>query len=342
MLGLKFHKESKELAKLLGTRKEQILEELSEYSRNYFNTLLKSLAYNIQLSAILLEKVVAETKKNPEELSIVDYGGGIGITSLLAKAAGFKKVYYIDIFKPVYVDSQRIGHILGMPADQYIHGDIDDLVPIANDANALISRDVVEHIYDLDHFFRKCRQMTDCVYMAHNTSANIYNILLKSYFNKIHLKAEFEIIRETSKIKSGESETGYLEARKRIIANNFPLLSTEMVGNLATRTRGLNRNDIIKATNAAINEGVELPAILHPTNTCEPETGNWAERLLTFEEYRSFAKGYSVSFAPGPYNVLRSPGIKRYLLSILNIITIKLGYGPGLWSSIFIEMRRLP
>jgi hypothetical protein len=49
---------------------------------------------------------------------------------------------------------------------------------------------------------------------------------------------------------------------------------------LASRTRGLRSLDIERAVEAFESMG-ELPPIPeHPTNTCDPYTGNWCERLL--------------------------------------------------------------
>ena len=48
---------------------------------------------------------------------------------------------------------------------------------------------------------------------------------------------------------------------------------------LARQTRGLNRTDIERAVQSFL-ETCRMPMPRHPTNTCDPYTGNWQEQLI--------------------------------------------------------------
>lgn len=347
MLGLMFKKEASELAHLLRHEQENLVDMLSPYGARYFKTLLKNAAYNVQLSAILLEKVIDITKKSPGEIALIDYGGGLGITGLLAKKAGFKSILYVDIYDIVKEDAQKIGQYLGLSSDRYIDGDMDRVIKAGIEADALVSRDVVEHIYDLTLFFNQCAAVPGLNTLVHNTSANIYNVLLKSYFNKIHFKAEYQQIRDKQSVKKGESQMGYFYARKEIIEKEFPYMDPGLVSELSRLTRGYHREDILGEVkwymeSEKVKTGERNMGVTHPTNTCEPYTGNWAERLLTFGEYRSYAQPFSLTFHPGPYNVKRAFGVKKILLSVMNFLILKLRFGPWIWPSIVIVMTRKP
>ena len=59
--------------------------------------------------------------------------------------------------------------------------------------------------------------------------------------------------------------------------------------------------------------------ISHPTNTCDPITGSWTERLLSFEEYKELynINGFDIEIKPGLYNNHQKI-IKSFLISIIN------------------------
>jgi hypothetical protein len=54
-------------------------------------------------------------------------------------------------------------------------------------------------------------------------------------------------------------------------------------------------------------EANRLPLPADKYNTCDPETGNWAERILPLRAYRSLLvpHGYKLSVGKGFYNVRR-------------------------------------
>jgi hypothetical protein len=72
------------------------------------------------------------------------------------------------------------------------------------------------------------------------------------------------------------------------------------VDRLAKNTRGLIEDDIYKSVDEYIELDKVPQALQHPTNTCDPITGNWTEHLMN------------------PYNlavVLEKTGVKTKVLN---------------------------
>jgi len=88
------------------------------------------------------------------------------------------------------------------------------------------------------------------------------------------------------------------------------------VKNLAKLTRGLIKEDIIESVTKYIQKGLKPEMISHPTNTCDPMTGNWAEHLVSIEEYKELTanNNFSLEVKSGFYNT-------QYKLKVLNLIT---------------------
>jgi hypothetical protein len=85
-------------------------------------------------------------------------------------------------------------------------------------------------------------------------------------------------------------------------------LNFEKVEQLACSTRGLLKRDIEKCVDEFRLQGSITYQINHPTNTCDPNTGNWEEHLMDFEWLEQILKnaGFSVKIMPGYYNTYGS------------------------------------
>lgn len=334
MLGLKYRDECAELARRIRSVSGEVSGSLSDYGRNYLNNLLPDMEYHLRLSAHLLEKTWMTDR------TLLDFGGGLGLTGLLAKSSGYSSVIYLDTYREVYEDAQILARSLGLMSNEYLLGEIGDHTKALQEVEVVVSRDVIEHIYDLEAFFAEAMQLGRLKSMYHNTSANIYSIVLKRYFNQIHLKAENKTIRDENDIKKGESEQGFRAAREHMIEQFGPDLNHSEVAKLGEKTRGLRKDDIKRAVEAFINHN-ELPVPpSHPGNTCDPQTGNWAERLLTWEEYREMAEGFKLDFEPGFYNSMDGKLVKKAIGGMLNT-GIRAGLvGRSLWPSFTISCVR--
>ena len=96
-------------------------------------------------------------------------------------------------------------------------------------------------------------------------------------------------------------------------------ISREELDILSKNTRGLIKSDIIEhVENYSKNR--EMPAMLfHPTNTCDPITGNWCEHLMDPYHLAMILAntGYISRVLPGYWGSTRSFA-KRILFQCLN------------------------
>ncbi len=137
----------------------------------------------------------------------------------------------------------------------------------------MASHDVIEHVYDVDAFLRTMSLLSDQPFkMIHASGANSHNPLLALRFKR--LQREFEGERG----KTGRPS--YFDARRKIIAAAADLSDME-IDRLARQTRGLRREDIEACVERYLDCGDTAYRPGHATNTCDPETGNWVEQLLS-------------------------------------------------------------
>jgi 2-polyprenyl-3-methyl-5-hydroxy-6-metoxy-1,4-benzoquinol methylase len=262
--------------------------DISEYIENYFQKLLRNLKGTLQKYSYLLSLCFFRNKKPLDKLNFVDYGGGTGLFSLLAKELGVGKVLYNDIYNVSCHDAKEIANSLAIPADEYICGEIQQVIDYfkVNSINcdALGSFNVIEHIYDIEHFMNQLAKLSNrnlAIVLA--SGANPFNPLLKRNILKHHYEREFN----DRKLEYGHKETDTLNAytsiRKNLIIKNFKnRLEDREVNLLVKITRGLIEKDILKCVDDYLMDQSlpERANSKYPSNTCDPYTGNWAERLM--------------------------------------------------------------
>src|SRR5688500_9314795 len=83
------------------------------------------LFFSIETSAHLLYRSIPMTKKNVEDIVIMDYGAGVGTLYLLARMIGCRTVIYNDHLEDWKTSAQKIAEAIGIKIDEYITGDID-------------------------------------------------------------------------------------------------------------------------------------------------------------------------------------------------------------------------
>jgi hypothetical protein len=71
---------------------------ISDYNKHYFGDKLANLISNLQLNAYLLSWSLAKSDLPLDRFVFVDYGGGSGMLSLLAKELSIGTVIYNDIY----------------------------------------------------------------------------------------------------------------------------------------------------------------------------------------------------------------------------------------------------
>lgn len=260
--------------------------------------------------------------------AFVDYGGGHGLLSCLAKEAGFSRVIYNDIFDGSAKDARVLAEHLGCPADEYICGDIhtihESLRAKRPGSCALASINVIEHIYDMDDFIKVASSLSNGpMTMVLSTSANPLNPIVRRRHFRQHREWEFTDGPHESSYPM-DTVKAFLSVRRDIVRQSGPQLSSAEVEELAVSTRGLRKDDIEKCVKQYEKTKVSPVKPSHPTNTCDPLTGSWQERLLDIEAVtRTLNKGgFAVKVLGGYYSGTASNSAvgtaKRFAAYFLN------------------------
>ena len=262
--------------------------EISDYGKRYFGKRKvnsKHLKGILIQESYLLSSTIAPLNIPISETTFIDYGGGNATLSMLAKELGIGIVIYNDIFETSCKDSAVIGKSIDCQADYYVKGDIDDVILFLQkkslSCNGIASYDVIEHIYDIEVFFSKLHLLSNetlSVFMA--SGANMLNSKIRKILMEQHIDSEYKSREKPWGYKGNDCFEPYFEVRKRIIQNHSNKLSDNEIEELAKRTRGKNETDIKKSIDSFMktNKYPECPS--HPTNTCNPYNGYWAEHLI--------------------------------------------------------------
>jgi 2-polyprenyl-3-methyl-5-hydroxy-6-metoxy-1,4-benzoquinol methylase len=268
-------------------------DEVSEYNKNYLMRYIDNYTFYMGLYRQLFKKAIDKLTKPVADSVFVDYGGGCGMLSYLAKEIGFKTVVYNDIYPVSVSDACIIAKSLNIHIDHYIAGDIKTFVSEINSLNIkpdlVCSFDVLEHIYDWRSWIKEITNINSFFSLLFMTSANARNPFINQRLKKIQLQAEHKGFEKDAGWKESDLNTSFLEERKKIIAAKFSDLKQEEINMLAKKTRGLIKEDIEKLVEAYIASGKITYQPEHPTNTCDPYTGNWAEHLINTDDLKSFS-----------------------------------------------------
>ncbi len=284
------------------------------YCNRYLAHLLAHKKYYIAIYSDLLLKMMKHSNKDISEIILVDYGAGSGLFGLFAKCCGFKKVYINDIDQNCINAAQKLAEQLNIYPDGYIHGDITAVQQFfkSKKLDIIAGTDVIEHIYDLSHFFRILEGINPGIISGFTTGSNPENFFKVRRLQRIQVKDEFT--GSTSAEMFGDDpEEAFFKQRCQIIKTNFPAIPEATTEQLATATRGKNEKDIIAAVKVYVASGAFPPVLKHATNTCDPISGSWTERILSLNEYIDLYKegGFKVQFYPGFYNEFEKSPIKK-------------------------------
>lgn len=285
--------------------------DLDAYNQRYVDRYRYHLRYNAYLAQHLVD--AAHLSQEPEE--VIDLGGGIGFnTTYLRLRFPSARICYVDVDPESTKAAQMIHKALGMEGIEYFCGELSELGNRIGARSFICSRDVIEHIYDLEAFFQLSKQ---AMANAHNTSAIHGSWFRHREFARIHAEAELVGHPEGVK-KSRDNRKSYLSMRTRIIEEAYPDLNSTAIHALATSSRGLNFADIQRFVSSGVYPQA-LKSCLYD-NSCDPYTGNWAERCIRPRDYRALAADVALCFRYPAYNTYQT-GWKRFALYILNGIT---------------------
>jgi 2-polyprenyl-3-methyl-5-hydroxy-6-metoxy-1,4-benzoquinol methylase len=299
---------------------------ISEYNQKYLGEyVIDSKKISWFLSHIFM--LVVEQGKNIKELTIIDYGGGSGILSYLAKELGVGTVIYNDIYEVSCVDVGIISKALKIEINHIIHGDVLAVTEYINKhqiaVDIIIAHDVIEHIYDVNRWFAELCSLKSKEFTIICTShANQYNPLIRNKLEKAQLAIESKNRERSWGHKERDTLESFLEIRRNWIGNHAPDLDKQAIDSIARQTRGLIIDDIRKELDTYFTQGIILYKPNHRTNTCDPNTGNWIEQLIDLQKLKNEldAIGYSSKISSGFYISSKGSFMVKYLKQITNYI----------------------
>ena len=305
---------------------------ISEYNQRYLGSkLVNPIGFSLQRYSYLLALSLTGNELPLSRFVFVDYGGGSGGLSLLAKELGVGRVIYNDIYNVSCEDVKTLARAIDINIDDYICGDIDELISYLKEKklsiNAISSYDVIEHIYDIESYLRKLRFLSSNYFrVVFGSGANIKNPRIRQLCRKMHLECEYKNREKKWGHKERDSLRSFLDIRKKIISNYDPTLHPETIEEISKSTRGLVKQDIEKCIDEYKKIGKISYKPDHPTNTCDPYTGNWAEHLMDTEWLERILRdeGFEVKILSGYYSYSQNNRL-RLIMNLLNFSIKHLG-----------------
>lgn len=252
---------------------------LAPYQRSYFlKHHIQRIDFSLAYSAVMLCRVSSELNRPFEEIHLVDLGAGMGTSYLLASRLGFGSVIYNDIVEDSCKDAEKLCSSLSIELSGFVTGDIDTvktyLKSQGKEANALISRNVIEHIPDLEDYYKALSSLSSGdLAIVQGTSANPYNPAMNLWHLKLHLK--YEPIFESR--------------RAEMIREMAPNLKADEVSTLASKTREYYGDKLKEVVEQYQRERKINTHQRYRFNTVEPRSGSWNERILNRKQYAEFA-----------------------------------------------------
>jgi hypothetical protein len=305
---------------------------ISPYNQRYLAEHLTTRdAATLRLYKRLLGLSLRNADRALGDTALVDFGGGHGLMTLLAKELGVGTVVYTDIYDVSCADVQILGKALGLAPDRVVCGDLGDLIRDVKSTglkvDAMVSADVIEHIYDISAHLRQLPELRQGRFRAiYASTANIENPRYVRWISNIQRDAELKARAPTWGHKERDDLRAYRSIRAEMIRGFAPGMSSSDVAALAVATRGLIKSDIELAVREFEQNGSISYRIDHPTNTCDPTTGNWTEHLMDLDWLvRTAAQaGFAARVDPGLYE-LNGPAVKRFAQTAANVVIRVLG-----------------
>lgn len=289
--------------------------DISTYDKEYFNYLLSHIHYRFEIYTDAIIRLLPE--KDASDYIIpdaegfdyfVDFGGGEGFLSIFLKRLGLN-VIYCDIC-PTSVNAIGVlKNEIGYGPDFMLEGSSPELLSFCKSKGLcpkyLIATDLIEHVYDLNALFVDFHVMNPGISMVFTTGS---------------VKTNFLKCRKLRKIMLDEEKNLYIPVRRQFLQEKYPATASSEIEVLAKSTRGLIFSDMIKYVDIYLKTNT-LPVIdIDRYNTCDPETGNWSERILSRKKYRKILGNhqFQVKFENGYYNVHKNHPVILFIVKTVN------------------------
>ena len=327
-------------ARLINERANQIYQQLEaldisnlaidDFGKHYFcsHHAGNRLFFSIQSSADIIYNSVKLLNRNISDSSFIDYGAGLGTLFLLAGKVGFKKVYFNDYFPKWAGYAKIICDKLDTKVDDFISGDIDAVISYGKENQVsfdiVASRNVVEHIYDLESFYTKLYRSGLTIICYSTTTANYHNIAMRLKHYWYHSKVEKDF---------------YRKQREEYINELKPGINKNDRDALVKLTRGKAFTDFTGAIELFFSKKSIPPVASLGSNTCDCRTGVWAEHLITRQNYSDIIgkAGFSVTYTAGFWDTHYKYAFINLFTRFLNRI-IKMSGSKGYWFAPFVNV----
>lgn len=256
---------------------------LPAVGRAEWEALRLSLDHQAAICLLGLSTLRQQTGRQPDEMVVVDFGGGAGLASMIMKTEGVGTVLYADSRPEALETATAVQQAVGVAADRMWLADASRLQQCCAEAqlvpDALLGLDVIDKVYGLDDFFSHLFALRPQMPMWLTTYANIYN-------RRQARQQRREMVKD---------ECTFRDLRRAFLAQQFADLSEAQLDYWAENTRGLDYDDMLRAVES------HTPNLLRDDfNTCHPATGYWSSRLLTVDEYRQIVQPYGCALEATP------------------------------------------
>lgn len=290
----------------------------SDFFKEYFDNhhLGRRLIFSIQSSAHILYQAIKKSNKKVEDLNIVDYGAGLGTLFMLGSMLGVKRFVYNDHLSEWKNNAELICKTFKMFITNYVVGDIKNVIDYANSDgfkfDIVVSRNVIEHIYNLPDFYKAIYQHNPTAIIYSTTTANCHNPATRIQHILYHRKIENKY---------------YSVLRKKTIQQLHPELSEEQLTELTALTRGKALSDFSEAIDNYLQHKPVTPVPYLKTNTCDFENGVWVEHLLSKKTYTEIINtaGFKLEYSAGFWDTNYKNSLINFCTKILNKVIILMG-----------------
>ncbi|MEO5646855.1 MAG: hypothetical protein ABIQ56_00755 [Chitinophagaceae bacterium] len=298
--------------------------DMDSFCRNYFKECHSGrLIFSLRCSAHIIYDSLKSQDKPINEIVFVDYGAGLGTLFMLAAKLPFKKVLYNDHLEEWCRSAFVICKSLGINILHFIKGDIDELVGYCKADNIfpdiIASRNVIEHIYDLEYFFKTINNAFPNCIVYSTTTANYQNPAMHLRHIMIHRNMEKKY---------------FLTQREELAKTRIIGIGKDLMAKAVKLSRGKAMADFDLAMAEFQKTGTITPPPFLHSNTCDSATGVWAEHLLSKSEYEKIImpSGFSMKYKAGFWDVNYPNPLLNVFAKVMNGLIAISGDNGVLWS----------
>jgi len=292
--------------------------------KEYLQSVLQQRNYYTKIYAFVLRNTLTKSKKKTDEITLLDFGCGNGLLAIFAKHCGIKTVYGCDFNQDFVEAAKALSRAININVDDWFVSNEEELLNTCNalKLDVIIGTDVIEHIYNLNVFYKNIFLLNPTIITGF-TTASVYD----NYFKRrglYKLMQQDETIGSNAFHATSKDEyagLAYIEIRKKLIAQTFPQLQQNVIDILASATRGLRKNDIEVFVNKYFQTRIISDVLsTNKFNTCDPITGNFTERILTLKEYKLLyhSNQFSLEVISCFYGA-NGKGMKSIVQKVLNV-----------------------